>query len=217
MGRIVNFIRTPGQASSQHALLVAELNRNIGEVHHNTGPGHNYSRHDAADTIAIINVEMAAATLFMSQGTAVDSIPGEATVPPLWGAPFKCVDIVTLRNSVLHLSECKVAMKRTGFGPFFDEESFKNDLAEKFDEVSSRAATDGDSVSQLRVVLVAAALLDRTIELIQGLEDLRLGPGAFSTDGLAHDYLVCTTASLDDVTNGMNPTFPLSKGYRFRL
>lgn len=215
MGRVVSYICNSGLADSVGNLLVLEFNRNIADVRRNTGIGHNYSPSDAADTIRILNAEMAATCLYSCQQK--DSIPGETTIPALFQNSFKCVDLATYRNGLSVLSECKVAMKRTGFGPFFDENTFVADLAEKFDEVESRMTSDGDTVFGKRLVVVAAAAFDRVTQLIDELVLMRLPPGSFSTDGVRHDYVVCSPAALDSVISGNPPPSPLRDVYAFTL
>lgn len=215
MGRVVDYICNSGLADSVGNLLVAEFNRNMAEVRQNTGIGHNYSRSDAADTIRILNTEMMATCLYSCRQK--DSIPGETTIPALFQNSFKCVDLATYRNGQSVLSECKVAMKRTGFGPFFDENTFVSDIAEKFDEVESRMTSDGDVVHGKRLVVVSAAAFDRVTQLIDGLVLMRLPPGSFSTDGARHEYVLCSPAALESVINGYPVPFPLRDVYQFTL
>ena len=218
MGRVSNYILNSGMADSVVNLLVAEFTRNIGEVKRNTGAGHNYSKWDSVDTVQILNVEMVACQLLLSNGTVKNSVPGEATIPALFSSAFNCVDVATLHNNgTIVLTECKCAIKRTGFGPFFDETTFVNGISVKFDEVERRMNNDGDTIARKRIIVVASALIDRVIELVDDLIALQMPTGSFSTDGKQHDYVLCSSASLCDVINNVCPSSLFHRSYKFTL
>ena len=96
-------------------------------------------------------------------------------------------------------TEIKYAIKPYSFGPFANAPFFVSRIAVKFDQLEKAMADDGEQAGPFRIILVAEEHVD---SLRMAIHDLGETRESFSTDGLPHQYLLCSLHGLIEFMSG---------------
>lgn len=136
----------------------------------------------------------------LSASSPLDSVRGSAVRKNVYQSLRSDVDIVTTcEHGWFASTEIKYAIKPYSFGPFANAVSFVSRIAAKFDQLEKAMSDDGEQTEQFRIVLVAEEHVD---SLRAAIHDLGETGESFSTDGIPHQYLLCSLRGLTEYMSG---------------
>ncbi|MBQ3340817.1 MAG: hypothetical protein IJG84_02895 [Kiritimatiellae bacterium] len=130
----------------------------------------------------------------------LDSVRGATVRKNVYQSLRSDVDVVTKceRGSFAN-TEIKYAIKPYSFGPFANATLFVSRIAVKFDQLEKAMAEDGEQAGPFRIILVAEEHVD---SLRTAIHDLGETGESFATDGLPHQYLLCSLRGLVEFMSG---------------
>jgi len=188
-------LSTPANVKTLGDLMSAEIGDNKSALPRYA----DWSEDDKRVVCLILDGEKDVIKKLAGLSSSADSVKGEDAMKIVYPSANqkKATDAVTkLLNGVLVLSEAKYLMRFGGKGPFGGVGSFRDRVSGKFLEMTRAMVPDGESLSPLRVIVVSDRQLPLSINHVKALLDRKEPDGAYSEDGRAYDYVICSSRSL---------------------
>lgn len=209
MKSLTQYVNQPGKASSLADLVCGELHRN---------------ERDASASPDMTNVERTVLLGWLRRaGQACgeicksacrkDSVRGSTVKEKVYPESLRSdVDAVTLRkDGAFFNTEIKYGLKPYCYGPFARAKSFIDKIAVKFDQLEMALKRDSEEYVDARLILVS----DEHFERLQtAIADLRNANEVCSSDGVKHNYLLCTLRGLMGFWGEQSPSDGM---YLFRI
>ena len=215
MKAMTSHIQASGVASEIGMLMQEEISANKLEASSNP----QWSDPDRSAAFCTMDAESARISAMADLYLRKDSVKGEdAMVAAYHGYAGKAVDVITLHiRGDLVLMEAKYLIRLGGRGPFGGPASFKSRVSGKFNDMAIVMGADGESIRQLRIIVVTEAQLPFSIAHIRGLLNASASypPGSFSSDLNQYNYVLCSSSSLRAIVNGVAVNKRKSQDYLF--